>query len=238
MTRELRDLIKDEDVVKGSEFMETIGLVILKNQKTLLESTYTTLADFVVPDSLKLITEDSEHALYLVTFFSKFKETFLANCLKKKFSVRELKVKEGETPLKSEAELKSMATSLHAQWSSLVRLIRSNLGECYAAYIHLKALRLFVESVLRYGLPAQYLYIFVSLPDDKQFSSFNRRLLQALESLKLPGISLVELATAMHSSKDVRSKLMDAEEQELWTVLNMSNKDFDPYVKIPLKFKN
>jgi len=37
--------------------------------------------------------------------------------------------------------------------ASLVRWCRTNYGEVFTAWIHLKVVRLFVESVLRYGLP-------------------------------------------------------------------------------------
>jgi uncharacterized iron-regulated protein len=115
------------------------------------------------------------------------------------------------------------------------------LGEAYAAYLHLKALRLFVESVLRYGLPAQYLTIYVRLSDEKTSKIFDKKLLQALENLKLPGISLVELATAMHAAGVSKATTgdaeMDHEEQELWTALNMSSKDFEPFVKVSFKIR-
>jgi hypothetical protein len=134
-----------------------------------------------------------------------------------------------------------MEGALRALWSNLFRLVRSNLGEAYAAYLHLKALRLFVESVLRYGLPAQYLTIYVRLSDEKTSKIFDKKLLQALENLKLPGISLVELATAMHAAGVSKATTgdaeMDHEEQELWTALNMSSKDFEPFVKVSFKIR-
>lgn len=40
--------------------------------------------------------------------------------------------------------------------TELVRLSRTNFAEAYQAAIHFKVLRTFVESVLRFGLPANY----------------------------------------------------------------------------------
>lgn len=40
--------------------------------------------------------------------------------------------------------------------SDLLRLSRTNFSEAYQLLVHLKAVRVFVESVLRYGLPAEY----------------------------------------------------------------------------------
>ena len=42
------------------------------------------------------------------------------------------------------------------QYAQLVRWLKINFGEIYVAYIHVKALRAFVESVLRYGLPVNF----------------------------------------------------------------------------------
>jgi V-type H+-transporting ATPase subunit C len=38
----------------------------------------------------------------------------------------------------------------------LVRWLKINFSEAYTAWIHVKALRVFVESVLRYGLPVNF----------------------------------------------------------------------------------
>jgi V-type H+-transporting ATPase subunit C len=40
--------------------------------------------------------------------------------------------------------------------TELLRLSRTNFSESFQILVHLKILRLFVESVLRYGLPANY----------------------------------------------------------------------------------
>ena len=38
----------------------------------------------------------------------------------------------------------------------LYRWLKVNFGECFTAWIHVKALRVFVESVLRFGLPVNF----------------------------------------------------------------------------------
>ena len=40
--------------------------------------------------------------------------------------------------------------------TDLLRLSRTNFSEAYQLLVHLKVVRLYVESVLRYGLPADY----------------------------------------------------------------------------------
>lgn len=40
--------------------------------------------------------------------------------------------------------------------AELLHLSRTNFSEAYQLLVHLKVVRLFVESVLRYGLPSNY----------------------------------------------------------------------------------
>jgi len=47
------------------------------------------------------------------------------------------------------------------QFGPLVRWLKVNFSECFCAWIHVKALRVFVESVLRYGLPVNFQAILI-----------------------------------------------------------------------------
>ena len=62
-------------------------------------------------------------------------------------------------------------TKLHTdkkkQFGPLVRWLKVNFGESFTAWIHVKALRVFVESVLRFGLPVNFQGM-VLLPQKKQ----------------------------------------------------------------------
>lgn len=56
--------------------------------------------------------------------------------------------------------------------------MKVNFSETFIAWIHVKALRLFVESVLRYGLPVNFLAVLI-FPNKKQ----TRKLRETLNSL-------------------------------------------------------
>jgi V-type H+-transporting ATPase subunit C len=47
--------------------------------------------------------------------------------------------------------------------TELLRLSRTNFSESFQILVHLKVIRLFVESVLRYGLPANYVGIVIKV---------------------------------------------------------------------------
>lgn len=47
--------------------------------------------------------------------------------------------------------------------AELLRLSRTNFSEAYQILVHVKVVRLFVESVLRYGLPAEYMGLLIKV---------------------------------------------------------------------------
>lgn len=57
--------------------------------------------------------------------------------------------------------------------TELLRLSRTNFSESFQILVHLKVVRLFVESVLRYGLPANYIGLAIKVM--MGFLSFNPR---------------------------------------------------------------
>jgi len=66
------------------------------------------------------------------------------------FSYNDDELKAGKT------ELTKLHTDKKKQFGPLVRWLKVNFGECFMAWIHVKALRIFVESVLRFGLPVNF----------------------------------------------------------------------------------
>ena len=56
--------------------------------------------------------------------------------------------------------------------SELLKLTRINFSEAYQILAHLKTVRLFVESALRYGLPAEYAGVIIKVSHSSdQFGS-------------------------------------------------------------------
>jgi len=152
MVRDLSDIVKANHVV-DTEYMETLFVVVARmNDKQFLES-YETLAQFVLPRSAEIVIQDSEYTVYRVVIFKKFAEDFKNNARDKKFYVREFKF----DPSKSgKADKKKLDTEKDKQRKALLRWCKTNFNEAFVAWIHLKAIRAFVESVLRYGLPSNF----------------------------------------------------------------------------------
>ena len=62
-----------------------------------------------------------------------------------------------------ERELRETEETEREQQTELIRLARTNFGEMFSSWVHLKALRVFVESVLRFGLPIEFVAVTIAV---------------------------------------------------------------------------
>ena len=102
-----------------------------------------------------MITQDNGFCLFNVTFFRKVVEQLKLFAREKKFIVRDFVYNEEELAA-GKNEITKLITDKKKQFGSLVRWLKVNFSEAFCALIHVKALRVFVESVLRYGLPVNF----------------------------------------------------------------------------------
>ncbi|KAL7414563.1 hypothetical protein BDY24DRAFT_369703 [Mrakia frigida] len=176
-TRSLGDIVKKEDFQTGdSEFMETLLVAVPNNLLKDWASKYERLCAMVVPRSSTKLASDDEFTLQSVTIFKKCKDEFAQKCRENKFILRDFTYDEG-TILKQQKDFELAGVEERELWADLLRLSRTNFSEAFKLLVHLKVVRLFVESVLRYGLPAEFAAVAVK-PDTKN----STKLLKALTS--------------------------------------------------------
>jgi len=160
LTRNLADLVKKEHFILDSEYLTTLLVIVPKALSNDWNIGYEKLTDMIVPRSSQLITEDQDFRLYNVTLFKKVVEEFKLHAREKKFVVREFTYNEEELAA-GKNEITKLVTDKKKQFGPLVRWLKVNFSECFCAWIHVKALRVFVESVLRYGLPVNFQAILI-----------------------------------------------------------------------------
>ncbi|XP_073072727.1 V-type proton ATPase subunit C 2 isoform X13 [Manis javanica] len=146
-TRTLSDIVNKEDFVLDSEYLITLLVIVPKQSYTQWQKTYESLSDMVVPRSTKLIAEDSEGGLFTVTLFRKVMDDFKTKAKENKFTVREFYYDEKEIKRERE-EMTRLLSDKKQQYGPLLRWLKVNFSEAFIAWIHIKALRVFVESVL------------------------------------------------------------------------------------------
>jgi len=174
VTRNVADLVKKEHFVLDSEYLVTLLVVVPLSNINDWNNKYEKLTDMIVPRSSQLIYQDNDHALLSVSCFHKVVDEFKQKARENKFLVRDFTYDEEQ--LKSgKNELTKLHTDKKKQFGPLVRWLKVNFGESFTAWIHVKALRVFVESVLRFGLPVNFQGM-VLLPQKKQIKKLRETL--------------------------------------------------------------
>ncbi|XP_026699860.1 V-type proton ATPase subunit C 2 [Athene noctua] len=210
LTRTLADIVHKEDFVLNSEYLITLLVVVPKSSYVQWQKTYESLSDMVVPRSTKMIAEDAEGGLFTVTLFRKVMDDFKAKARENRFMVREFYFDEKELKCEKE-ELMKLASDKKQQYGPLLRWLKVNFSEAFVAWIHVKALRVFVESVLRYGLPVNFQAMLLQ-PNRKSV----KRLRDVL-NVVFKHLDEVAAASIMDPGMDIPG-------------LQLSNQEYYPYV--------
>lgn len=128
----------------------------------------------VVPGSTQKVLDEGDMVLYTVTIlkghyqagfhdgehfqhgtFVDYTSEFKRRCKERRFTARDFVFdpsKQGQSQL-AEEQLKLEVQQLHA---GMIRWCRAHFGEAFSAWMHVKTVKCFVESVMRYGLPIDF----------------------------------------------------------------------------------
>ncbi|KAF8168336.1 hypothetical protein B0H34DRAFT_56278 [Crassisporium funariophilum] len=163
--RSLADVVSKSDFLQDSEYMETLLVAVPKNLVKDWNVKYERLNAMVVPRTSTLLASDDEFSLFSVVVFRRVHDDFVQKCREQKFIVRDFVYSEEEIA-KQQHDFEMAGTTEKELWTDLLRLTRTTFSESFQILVHIKIIRLFVESVLRYGLPAEYVGIVVK-PEPK-----------------------------------------------------------------------
>jgi len=141
----------------------------------------------VVPGSALKLLQDGDYVLYAVTIlkghyeagfidesknefqqgqFISYLEDFAREAKAQKYTVREFHFDptKAQTNIQKAKELDAAVEQLHL---GITRWCRSHFPEAFKAWIHSKVIRAFVESILKYGLPRDFITVIIK-PKPKQ----------------------------------------------------------------------
>lgn len=154
IVRDLSELIKPDDFIE-TDYLTTLFVVVNKTAAKDWLDNYESLVNDVVPRSSDLLYSDGEFNLYNVILFKKMSDDFKNQARTRKWTVREHKF-DAKAVQAGKEDLKKHESKRVKQKNNLVRWCRLNFAEAFTSWVHLKAIRTFVEAVLRYGLPAEF----------------------------------------------------------------------------------
>lgn len=149
-------------LITDSEYLETHLIVVPANNKKEFLKSYETIAPMVVPRSSVEVAKDEEFVLFAVTTFKKHSSEFLQKCREQKYTPRQYKYVEGGKE-EEQKELDRAAREEKKVWGEALRLGRTGWSEAVMVWAHVMTLRVFVETVLRYGLPLEYVSALVKV---------------------------------------------------------------------------
>lgn len=140
----------------------------------------------VVPGSLKKVHNDDDSILYAVTIlkgqyqaghyennefqqgvYVDFEEEFNKACKEKRFFVREF-TWDPDQASKASMQLEQLKVEVDGMKSALLRWCKNHYGDAFVAWMHIKVIRVFVESVLRYGLPVDFTAVLYKVAKGKE----------------------------------------------------------------------
>ncbi|KAF5867738.1 putative vacuolar atp synthase subunit c protein [Botrytis fragariae] len=154
-TKSLTPVVDPKLLVQDSEYLETHLVVVPTNVKKDFLKTYETISPMVVPRSSVEVTHDDEFTLFAVTTFKKHSADFQHKCRENKWTPRDYKYVEGGKEVERK-EAEKVEKDERKVWGEALRLGRTGWSEAVMIWIHVLTLRVFVETVLRYGLPLDF----------------------------------------------------------------------------------
>lgn len=154
-TKSLASVVDPRSVVQNSEYLETHLVAVPAQQVKEFLKTYETVSPMVVPRSATFVASDDEFTLYAVTTFKKHSLEFVHKAREHKWIPREFKYVEGGKE-EERREVERVGGDERKLWGETLRLGRTAWSEAVMVWIHVLVLRVFVETVLRYGLPLDF----------------------------------------------------------------------------------
>ncbi|KAM0437447.1 hypothetical protein ACHAPT_001809 [Fusarium lateritium] len=154
-TKSLTPIVDPSLLIQDSEYIETHLIVVPANSKKDFLKSYETLAPMVVPRSSVQVAQDEEFVLFAVATFKKHSAEFLSKCREQKWTPRQYKHVQGGRE-EEQRELDRVTNEERKVCGEALRMGRTGWSESVMIWVHVLTLRVFVEAVLRYGLPLDY----------------------------------------------------------------------------------
>lgn len=170
-TKSLAPIVDPSDLVQNSEYIETHLIVVPHNAKKDFLKTYETMAPMVVPRSAVQVAQDDEFVLFSVATFKKYGGDFVHKCREAKWTPRQYTYVEGGRE-EEQRELDRVTNEERKVCGEALRIGRTGWSESVMVWIHVLTLRVFVEAVLRYGLPLDYVTALVKVRASRPHVSF------------------------------------------------------------------
>lgn len=173
VTKDLMDVltpstVSESDFVK-TEHIITVCVIVPRGQDKDFLASYERMESNVVPMSAKKlsVTDKDGNTLWRVMLFPTSLEGFKKGCREKKFTVRDF-VYNAQAYDDMIQQRSTLEAELKKQEAFLKRVCHAAFSDTFVSWMHLKAMRVFVESTLRFGVPSNFSAFMVKPAKSKQ----------------------------------------------------------------------
>eukprot|EP00928_Gymnodinium_smaydae_P060998 TRINITY_DN4500_c0_g3_i1.p1 TRINITY_DN4500_c0_g3~~TRINITY_DN4500_c0_g3_i1.p1 ORF type:complete len:401 (+),score=108.89 TRINITY_DN4500_c0_g3_i1:60-1262(+) len=174
MSRDLIDVITPSVVKSGgadagvvqTEHLTTVFVILPRGTEQDFLKCYESFAPNVVPMSAKKFSELDDkdgNCIYRVVMFKSEAENFKKACREKRLVPRDFEYSE-EAYTKLIRQREQVEDAVKRQHATVRGLYEAAWSDTMVAWLHVKAMRIFVESVLRFGMPPRFAAFTIAPP--------------------------------------------------------------------------
>ncbi|CAD49020.1 hypothetical protein PFAG_00041 [Plasmodium falciparum Santa Lucia] len=175
--------VSETDFIE-TEYLTTLIAYVPKNSIDDWLNNYEKFSSYVVPRSTEqfkdLIDKDG-NTLWKVFVFKKFAEDFKKEAKVKKFVVKSFKYDEKQYNDMMESRTKVEAEIIR-QETFLRRMCLAAFSDIFIAFIHINILRVFCESVLRFGVPPNFASFSIRINGESKEKKVRKKLYDIFSS--------------------------------------------------------
>lgn len=220
--------VEAEDFIE-TEHLTTRVVVVPRGLEANWSNLYESFDSFIVPRSTKQFpgVDKDGNTLWRVVLFKSCVDAFKTAARTKRFIVRDFFYSEEKFHLMQEHRSKMEAEKTR-QETFLSRVCHAGFSDVFIAWSHLKAMRVFVEAVLRFGVPANFGAFLLRITEGKE-KKLRKELNSVFTTEGMFGKSYIE-GPVGNPDQSLANELLDGEEFYPYISLN-----FVPFLTAVIK---
>jgi len=151
------DVIKDGDYI-NTEHLTTVVVILPRGTEKEFLNVYESMSENIIPRSamkFKDLDDKDGNSVWRVVMFKSCMEDFKKACREKRLAPRDFEYSE-DAHKKLVSDREKVQDAATRQLSNVKGLYQAAWSDVMVAWVHIKAMRIFVESVLRFGMPPSF----------------------------------------------------------------------------------
>jgi V-type H+-transporting ATPase subunit C len=175
------EVVKEDDFIQTQHLTTLVVIVPLINVEAFLK-TYERYAENVVPQSARQFTsikEEDGTQVWRIVLFRTSVDAFIKKAREERVATARVFDYSPQAYDKIRAQREELKKECERQEKMMKGFCKASLSDVMIAWVHIKAMRIFVESVLRFGVPPNFAS-FILQPKGNQHQAMRKALADVL----------------------------------------------------------